>query len=174
MDSKKDVNERLTAYLRELHLPTIRECFEELARRATQETASYEQYLLELAERECQVRWAKRTERLLRQSRLPSEKDLASFDLGRLPTKVTQQVRTLLDGSFVDRATFLRQIASPCAVSSLREEDVRINVLGDVAIIYARTTYGKPDGKPGAGRYTDVWQLRQGRWLCVSANVSRG
>ena len=80
MDSKKDVNERLTAYLRELHLPTIRECFEELARRAAQETASYEQYLLELAERECQVRWAKRTERLLRQSRLPSEKDLASFE----------------------------------------------------------------------------------------------
>ena len=91
------------AYLRELHLPTFRECFEELARRAAQETASYEQYLLELVERECQVRWAKRTERLLRQSRLPPEKDLASFDLGRLPTKVARQVRTLLDGSFVDR-----------------------------------------------------------------------
>jgi DNA replication protein DnaC len=84
-------------------LPTFRECFEELARRAVQETASYEQYLLELAERECQVRWVKRTERLLRQSRLPLEKDLASFDLARLPAKVARQVRTLLDGSFVDR-----------------------------------------------------------------------
>ena len=93
----------MTAYLRELHLPTFRECFEELARRAVQETASYEQYLLELAERECQVRRAKRTERLLRQSRLPLEKDLASFDLARLPAKVARQVRTLLDGSFVDR-----------------------------------------------------------------------
>jgi hypothetical protein len=69
-------------------LPTFRECFEELARRAVQETASYEQYLLELAERECQARWAKRTERLLRDSRLPLEKDLASFDMGRLPAKV--------------------------------------------------------------------------------------
>ena len=28
---------------------------------------------------------------------------MASFDLGRLPTKVARQVRTLLDGSFVDR-----------------------------------------------------------------------
>lgn len=93
----------MTAYLRELHLPTFRECFEELARRAVQETASYEQYLLELTERECQVRLAKRTERLLRQSRLPLEKDLASFDLARLPAKVARQVRTLLDGSFVDR-----------------------------------------------------------------------
>ena len=93
----------MTAYLRELHLPTFRECFEELARRAVQETASYEQYLLELTERECQVRGAKRTERLLRQSRLPLEKDLASFDMARLPAKVARQVRTLLDGSFVER-----------------------------------------------------------------------
>ena len=45
--------------MRELHLPTFRECFEELARRAVQETASYEQYLLELAERECQARCPK-------------------------------------------------------------------------------------------------------------------
>jgi DNA replication protein DnaC len=93
----------LAAYLRELHLPTFRECFEEQAQRAVQETASYEQYLLELAERECQARWAKRTERLLRDSRLPLEKDLASFDMGRLPAKVSRQVRTLLEGSFVDR-----------------------------------------------------------------------
>jgi ketosteroid isomerase-like protein len=77
------------------------------------------------------------------------------------------------DGTLVDRAAFLTQIAPPCQVSDLRENDVRIHVLGDVAIIYARTSYGKPDGRPGAGRYTDVWQLRQGRWLCVSANVSR-
>ena len=93
----------MLAYLRELHLPTFRECFEELARRAAQETSSYEQYLLELVQRECQVRCDKRTERLLRHSRLLLEKDLASFDLGRLPTKVARQVRTLLDGSFVDR-----------------------------------------------------------------------
>ena len=72
------------ACLRELHLPTFRECFEELARRAVQETASYEQYLLDLAERECQARLAKRTERLLRDSRLPLEKDLATVNqIGR-------------------------------------------------------------------------------------------
>ena len=78
------------------------------------------------------------------------------------------------DGTLVDRMGFLKQIAAPCPVTNLREDDVRIHRVGDVAIIYARTTYAKPDGKPGAGRYTDVWQLRQGRWQCVSANVSRG
>jgi ketosteroid isomerase-like protein len=77
------------------------------------------------------------------------------------------------DGTLVDRAGFLRQIAPPCPVSNLQAEDVRIRLLGDLAIIHARTTYGRPDGRPAVGRYTDVWQLRQGRWLCVSANVSR-
>jgi len=78
------------------------------------------------------------------------------------------------DGSLVDRTGFLAQIGRPVTIANLKAEEVRIRVLGDVAIIHARTSYGKPDGTPGAGRYTDVWQLRQGRWLCVSANVSRG
>jgi hypothetical protein len=31
---------------------------------------------------------------------------------------------------------------------------------GDFAIIHVRTSYQKPDGAQGAGRYTDDWQLR--------------
>jgi hypothetical protein len=61
------------------------------------------------------------------------------------------------DGSLVDRAGFLRQIAKPIAVTGLRCEDVNIRILGDTAIIHARTVYTKPDGQPGAGRYTDIW-----------------
>jgi len=45
--------------------------------------------------------------------------------------------------------------------------------MGDIAIIHGRTRYGKPDGRPGAGRYTDVWAKRSGRWLCVCADVTR-
>ena len=30
-----------------------------------------------------------------------------------------------------------------------------------------------PDGTRGAGRYTDDWQFRDGRWQCVSAHFSR-
>jgi ketosteroid isomerase-like protein len=98
------------------------------------------------------------------------ESDVRWFDANLAPDFVNSNP----DGSLADRAAFLKQVAAPCAVSKLREDDVHINVLGDVAIVYARTTYAKPDGKPGAGRYTDVWQLREERWLCVSANVSRG
>ena len=56
---------------------------------------SYERYLLELAERECESRRSNRIERLLRESRLFLEKSLATLDLKRLPPKAAQQVRTL-------------------------------------------------------------------------------
>lgn len=77
------------------------------------------------------------------------------------------------DGSLVDRAGFLEQIAKPAMISKLEPHDVRIRILGDIAIIHARTTYRKADGQAGAGRYTDVWARRQGQWLCVSAHVTR-
>ena len=78
------------------------------------------------------------------------------------------------DGSLVDRAGFLAQIARQGAVSNLEAEDVHVRMLGEVAIIHARTTYKKPDGEAGAGRYTDIWACRHGRWLCVAAHVTRG
>jgi ketosteroid isomerase-like protein len=77
------------------------------------------------------------------------------------------------DGSLVDRAGFLVQTARPVTISNLEALDVRIRIMGDIAIIHARTTYTLPDGKSGSGRYTDVWARRQGRWLAVSAHVTR-
>jgi len=77
------------------------------------------------------------------------------------------------DGSLVDRDAFLAQTARPVAISGLEAHDVLIRMLGDVAIIHARTTYKRPDGEPGAGRYTDVWARHGGRWLAVSAHVTR-
>ena len=77
------------------------------------------------------------------------------------------------DGTFVDRAAFLSQIDGGSQVKNIRAHDVVIPVLGDFAVIHARTAYQKPDGTQGAGRYTDDWQLRSGRWLCVSAHVTR-
>ena len=78
------------------------------------------------------------------------------------------------DGSLVDRAGFLAQTARPVTISNLQTHDVRIRLLGDVAIIHARTTYTLADGRAASGRYTDVWARRAGRWLAVSAHVTRG
>ncbi len=78
------------------------------------------------------------------------------------------------DGSLVDRAGFLVQTARPVTISNLEARDVKIRIMGDVAIIHARTTYTMPDGRAASGRYTDVWARRNGRWLAVSAHVTRG
>ncbi|MFZ2649577.1 MAG: DUF4440 domain-containing protein [Burkholderiaceae bacterium] len=78
------------------------------------------------------------------------------------------------DGSIVDRAGFLAQIARPFTLANFGIEDVRIRLLGDTAIIHARTVYEQADGRRGAGRYTDTWSRRGDRWLCVSAHVTRG
>lgn len=77
------------------------------------------------------------------------------------------------DGSAVDRAAFLQQTARPIAISGLEARDVVVRLMGDVAIIHARTAYTLPDGRAGAGRYTDIWARRNGRWLAVAAHVTR-
>jgi DNA replication protein DnaC len=84
-----------------------------LARQAEQETLSYEQYLLELTNRECETRRVNRIETMLRQSRLPMEKTLERFELKRLPAKVSRQVRSLTDGSFVDRCENVLAFGKP-------------------------------------------------------------
>lgn len=94
------------------------------------------------------------------------------------------------DGSLADRATFLAQTAKPVAIKNLKAEDVLIRLFSahdlarepvptsrdhaaDFAIIHARTVYTKPDGSAGGGRYTDCWAKQNGRWLAVSAHVTR-
>ena len=77
------------------------------------------------------------------------------------------------DGSLVDRKAFLVQTAVPVRIANLEAHDVNVRLMGDFAIIHARTSYTLPDGRPGAGRYTDCWARRGGTWLAVSAHVTR-
>ena len=77
------------------------------------------------------------------------------------------------DGTLVDRVGFLQQTARPVTISHIEANDVEIRLMGDFAIIHATTSYTLPDGSPGHGRYTDVWARHNGRWLAVSAHVTR-
>ena len=77
------------------------------------------------------------------------------------------------DGSLVDRVGFLAQTARPVTIRGLTAEEVLIRILGEVAIIHARTRYETATGELRQGRYTDVWARRGGRWLAVSAHVTR-
>src|ERR1700719_806089 len=75
------------------------------------------------------------------------------------------------DGSLVDRPGFLKQTAVPVRIANLEAHDVNIRIMGDFAIIHARTSYTLPGGGTGSGRYTDTWARRNGRWLASSAHV---
>lgn len=78
-----------------------------------------------------------------------------------------------VDGSISDKSEFLRRIARGFPGTDLAAVEPRVRILGEVALIHAGFRYTKPDGSLGSGRYTDIWALRQGRWLCVSAHFNR-
>ena len=77
------------------------------------------------------------------------------------------------DGSLIDKPQFLTQTAVPVSFTDFDVDDLRIRVLGDVAIVHGRTRFALKDGRRGRGQYTDVWEKRQDRWLAVSAHVTR-
>jgi ketosteroid isomerase-like protein len=77
------------------------------------------------------------------------------------------------DGTLLDKTAFLALTARPVTISGLTCHDVELRILGDIAIVHARTTYTTAEGRPATGRYTDVWARRRGTWLAVAAHVTR-
>jgi ketosteroid isomerase-like protein len=101
-------------------------------------------------------------------------RSVQTSDVSRFQEILAEDFRCALsDGSSVDKAGFLEHVAGTAALSNLVAHDVQVRLLGDVALIHARTTFRLPDGRPGSSRYTDVWARRNGRWLAVSAHVTR-
>jgi len=80
---------------------------------------------------------------------------------------------SMADGTLLGRQAFLDQTAKPVTIRNLQAHDVNIRLMGDFAIIHARTTYTTADGAQSGGRYTDVWARRNGKWQAVSAHVTR-
>lgn len=105
--------ETLVRYLKEFHLPTVRACFDGEADRARREELTHERYLFEVMEREYEVRRRARIERYLKDSKLPLEKSLESFDMARLPRKLASQVKALLDSPFLDRQENVLAFGNP-------------------------------------------------------------
>lgn len=111
--NEKQLHKKLIALLKELHLPMFRQYYTDFSEKALAEDMSYAHYLFELAQRECEVRRANKIARLVKVSKLPMEKTMANFDLKRLPLKIRQQLKILLDGSFVDRAENILAFGKP-------------------------------------------------------------
>jgi DNA replication protein DnaC len=106
-------HEQIVHTLKQLHMPTIRRSYEEVAGQARAESWSYEQYLLELLKFECEIRRQNRIARNLRASRLPPSKTFDNFDKKRLPTKVAAHLNVLGNGSFLNRAENILAFGNP-------------------------------------------------------------
>ena len=85
----------LPILLKSLCLPTFAREYATVAAQALREGLSLEDYLLVLAEQEVSERSERRVERLLLESKLPRDKSLAGFDVGRLPTKARAALSAL-------------------------------------------------------------------------------
>jgi DNA replication protein DnaC len=103
----------LDELLKTLHLPSVRGAYAETARMARAEGLTYEQFLYNLCEIEVEERFAGRAQRLLRESKLPLEKSWENFEHERLPLGLRQQMRSLTEGSFLDRRENVLAFGNP-------------------------------------------------------------
>ena len=107
------IKEQIIHHLKQLHMPTIRRCYEQIAGQAQKESLSYEQYLLEVLKLECEVWRENRVARNLRASKLPPSKTFDNFDKKRLPAKVATHLNVLTDGSFLNRCENVLAFGNP-------------------------------------------------------------
>jgi DNA replication protein DnaC len=107
------IDEQILDYLKQLHMPTMRGCYQQIADSARKESFSYEQYLLELLRLESEARRQNRIARNLRASKLPPSKTLDDFDKKRLPVKVAAHLNVLTDGSFINRCENVLAFGNP-------------------------------------------------------------
>lgn len=96
-----------------LKLPGIKDILDESNNVAEKEGMSYYDYLQYLLEHESDVRKNNKIVRLLKDSKIPTEKTLDTFEMKRLPIKIRQKVNSILDGGFLDRKENILAFGQP-------------------------------------------------------------
>jgi ketosteroid isomerase-like protein len=81
-------------------------------------------------------------------------------------------VCSLADGRRIDKADFLERTHEGPGVTDVTYDQIDVRPLGNFALVHGVTHYLR-DGAHASTRYTDVWQLRDGRWLAVAAQLTR-
>jgi DNA replication protein DnaC len=103
----------LRMLLKSFRLPAFAANYEETARKAEREALTHERYLHALAQLEAYERHHRKIALLRKQSKLPREKTLATFEQERLPKKVRALLPTLCEGSFLARAECILAFGNP-------------------------------------------------------------
>jgi ketosteroid isomerase-like protein len=95
------------------------------------------------------------------------ESDVAWYDANLAEDFMLTSARGVFD-----KQQFLELAGNPVSMEYFRLEDVLIRVLGDVALVHARTPYQMTGQTAITNRYTDVWAKRGGEWKAVAAQIT--
>ncbi len=94
----------LTVYLKQLRLRTIRECYEDMSKKAESDHWSYQQFLTALCDQELAGRQQRRIERHLLEAKLPIGKSLDTFEFDKLRSVTAAQMT-----SFAETTKWVKQ-----------------------------------------------------------------
>lgn len=106
-------SEALEIRLKAFRLPSFLANYVEVAKRAEKAGWVPVQYLESLSELESQDRQNRRVERLLKESRLPRDKTMATLEVERFPATIRGQVKALAGGQFLTGATNVCLFGNP-------------------------------------------------------------
>lgn len=103
----------LETLLHSFHLPSFGKHYQQYARQAEKEKVDHVGYLYQLSKLESEERYNRKTERLIRQSKLPRGKTLETFDLSKFEGLSESQVKELAEGACLDRAENILIFGNP-------------------------------------------------------------
>lgn len=109
----KTINDQIERYSKELRLPVFRREFLELAKEATIDGLQYEQYLLELMQREYESRLENRKKALIRRAGFPSRMYLTDLKKEQLPQDAQQKLPLLERLDFIESGQNLILAGNP-------------------------------------------------------------
>lgn len=104
MSTKPNRMQELEEMLFSFHLPSFKKNYQSFARNAEKEKIDHVGYLYELSKTETEERYNRRTDRLLRQAKLPRGKRLEDFEFSILPSLSPSKVNELASGMCLDNA----------------------------------------------------------------------
>ena len=102
---------------------------------------------------------------LIKHDPAPIDKMLADDFIGTTPEGAVYTKAQLLEGVKSSKENYI----------SMVDDEVKVHVYGDAAVISARNTITmRVEGKETSfqERYTDTWVKRDGRWKCVAGHNS--
>jgi DNA replication protein DnaC len=105
--------EELEALLVSFHLPSFYKHYQGFARQAEKEKVDHVGYLYQLSKTESDERYHRRSERLIRQAKLPRGKSLKEFDTARFQNLSEPQLKELAEGTCLDKAENILIFGNP-------------------------------------------------------------